>query len=143
MRALVLASLLWVAAGCPGPIHDGQTCSSDADCGGDVCAHDMQCFPADQVHAVTIRWTINGAPPSAATCAGISLFEVGYRIGFDDTTRVFYNPVPCAAGSFPNDKWPIAYDTALVAANAGIFDRPIPPVASADVTVDVVAPPAP
>jgi hypothetical protein len=113
MRALVAMMLV---AGCYQP--NDATCAGDADCtGGDVCAHTHECLPPAEVHAVTIRWTIDGAPASATTCAGISQLEVGYRVGFDEQTRLLFAPVPCDLGSFPNDKWPIDFDTALIYAD--------------------------
>ena len=140
MRAAVL---LLVIAGCYQP--RGGTCTIDDDCaGGEICAHNHQCLPPEEVHAVTIHWTVGGAPASATTCAGISQLEVGYRIGFDEATRTLFAPVPCSAGSFPNDKWPIAYDTALIFADgAGSSTSQtgwIAPDPVASVTIDIQHP---
>jgi hypothetical protein len=52
--------------------------------------------------------------------------------------------VTCSAGSFPNDKWPLRYDVAYVAAfgaGHGTEGRAtIPPDPNADVTVDLPHP---
>ncbi len=130
---------------CSAPSGGGAYCNQDFDCsGGDVCAHTHECLAPDQVHSVVIRWTIGGAAPDATTCNGISQLEVGYQIGFDPSTAEVFAPVACAEASFPNDKWPIAFDTAVVIADAPgnqtVQTTPIPADPMADVTVDVAHP---
>lgn len=69
MRTLIaLACLL---AGCDSydpPVYG--TCSTDSDCGSDVCARSGECLASDAISPpVTFRWTINGQPATASTCA--------------------------------------------------------------------------
>jgi hypothetical protein len=144
-RALLASCLIAspLAAACYSRDRGGY-CTRDDDCGGDVCAHTHECLPADQVHSVVIRWTIGGAAASAATCAGIAHLDVGYQVGADDRNRLLFSPVACEEGFFPNDKWPIDYDTAVVFALSGsgstFQSAPIPSDAMADVTLDVQHP---
>ncbi|HTJ44235.1 MAG TPA: hypothetical protein VL463_19155 [Kofleriaceae bacterium] len=141
-RAILIASLLF-GAGCPD--SGVNYCDEQSPCGGgDVCAHTHECLAPDQVHAVTIRWTIGRDAPDATACNGISEMNVGYERTDDPSDRLVFSPVTCTAGSFPNDKWPTRYDTAYVAAfgpgHATEGRATIPPDPNADVTVDLPHP---
>ena len=142
-RAILIASLVSAAAAC-GPT-EGEYCDDQIQCGsGMICAHTHECLAADEVHAVTIRWTIAHDAPNATACTGIAEMNVGYERTDDPTDRIVFAPVDCAAGSFPNDKWPVRYDlayvTAIGAGNSTAGREPIPPDPNADVTVDVLHP---
>ena len=144
MRALALPALALVLAACGSVSDDGAQCTIDADCTcGDICSRAEECWPPDQIHAVTIHWTIGGQAPIATTCAGITSLDVDY----DDSQsgrRVGFSPVACNEGQFPIDKWPVHFDTAMVTAhgngNQTQGTAPIPRDPSADVTVDVAHP---
>lgn len=138
--ALVLVAL----AACGG--NDGAYCVADADCtGGDVCARTHECLPPDQIHSVKIHWTIGGQTPSTTACSPIQELEVGYSIGSDQSTEILFAPVMCIEGAFPNDRWPIRYDTAVVIALSANGSTQgfasIPPDPTVDVTIDVAPPP--
>jgi hypothetical protein len=143
MRGPGMVALALAAAGCPRTF--GDDCTTDDDCGGGrVCARNRQCQPPDQVHAVNIRWTVDGVAADATSCAGIDQLEVGYQIGDDDTSRVVFVPVRCEIGAFPNDKWPTAYDTALIYAasprGSTYQQAAIPPGPTADVFINILTP---
>ena len=146
--AIVVSSLGALGA-CGGPQggnnDQGPYCTTDGDCpGGTICAHDDECLPPDQVHAVVIHWTIGGLPADATSCAGIMQMDVGYLVSQNMNEGDIFSPVACAEAEFPNDKWPIRFDTASVEADSASGSTsntaPIPPDPSVDVTVDVPHP---
>jgi hypothetical protein len=144
MRALALVLLL-TAAACGGSSNAPMYCDANTPCtGNDVCARTHECLAPDQVHSVTIHWTLGGQPPTATTCAGISELEVGYVNSSDATDQVVFSPVSCAEGAFPNDAWPTRYDQAFVTAvapgNSTTNQAAIPAGAMVDVTIDVTHP---
>jgi hypothetical protein len=47
-------------------------CTQDADCADQVCSTFGFCFPASEVEAGHVTWTVNGQPASASSCAGLS-----------------------------------------------------------------------
>ena len=142
-RALSLGTAIAATAlaAFPNP-PDGAYCTADTDCGhGDVCAHSHECLPPSDVHSITIRWTIDHQPAKATSCAGIDHLDVGYEDSTDATSRILFSPVSCVEGLFPNDKWPIRFDTADVFAqgpgrSTSAYGT-IPPDANVDLTVDV------
>jgi hypothetical protein len=132
VRRFALASLLLLAA-CPAPgpeCGDGITCTAD-----EVCANTHECYPPDQVHAVTVHWTIRGQPASATTCPDPNLELSIQQFGADALT---YSPVVCANGFFGFDKLPVDYDGVAVddPATGARGQTSIPP-AGGDVTVDL------
>jgi len=144
MRAAAAIGAL-ALVGCVVDRTPPDTCTRDEDCAGQVCARSHECVPADQLHAVTVRWTIAGAAPTTTTCAPVPNFELQFRDGSDPTRDIAYHPVPCSAGAFPIDKWPLAYDAVAIQAESpsgGSTSQTgvIPPDAIADVTVDVAIP---
>jgi hypothetical protein len=139
------ALLLVVTAACGGGPSTPSYCDPQTPCTGtDVCARTHECLAPDQVHSVTVHWTIGGQPASATTCAGISQLEVGYVDSGDSADQVVFAPVSCAEGAFPNDKWPTRYDQAFVTAdapgNASTSSAAIPSGDAVDVTIDVAHP---
>ncbi len=144
MRLAILSSIVWLAA-CGG-VDSPSYCMIDGDCsGGEVCAHTHECLSPDQVHSVTIHWTIGGQAPTAATCTGVDHLDVGYENSADATDQVLFSPVMCNEGEFPNDKWPTRYDIADVdavsASSATTYGQnAIPSDPTVDVTVDVAHP---
>jgi hypothetical protein len=146
MRSTVLIALALGACGGPqGGDDQGPYCTSDSDCPGNtICAHDDECLPPDQVHAVVIHWTIGGQAPDATSCAGIAQLDVGYLVSQNQNEGDIFSPVSCTEAAFPNDKWPIRFDVASVQADSAngstTNTAPIPPDPSVDVTVDVAHP---
>ena len=137
--------LLVFAAACGGSSNTPSYCDEQNPCGGsDVCARTHECLAPDQVHSVTVHWTIGGQPANATTCTGISQLEVGYVDSGDSTDQVVFSPVSCVEGAFPNDKWPTRYDQAFVTAdapgNSSTSSAAIPSGAAVDVTIDVTHP---
>lgn len=110
--ALALTLGATLLAGCLGvPSTD---CALDVDCaGGEVCANTRECVAAGTTHAVTLRWTVAGAPADAASCAGREQLEVAiHDDDYGDTRQ--YAPVLCATGRFHFDKLPTYFDRATV-----------------------------
>ena len=105
MRALVLLAAIG-AAGCPS--NTQPECTTDSQCGGDVCARSGECLPASDVRAVRTSWTIHGMTASASTCAATPDFHIYFYSDFANDSFGFA-PVPCNAGSFFIDKLPTRY----------------------------------
>jgi hypothetical protein len=99
--AIVLAAL----SGC------SSDCQQDSDCvGGDVCARDGACLAPTELVSADLTWTIAGAPPTDASCMGLSL-----RVGFitDDgrsSSEFGFAPIACVEGAFHVDKLPGGFD---------------------------------
>jgi hypothetical protein len=108
MNKLFLAATAAIVLGLFGC---GSDCQQDTDCiGGDVCARDGECLAPTDVVSADILWTIDGAPPSAASCMALSL-----RVGFiTHQTREIdefgFAPIPCEKGEFYVDKLPSDFD---------------------------------
>jgi hypothetical protein len=104
----VLALMLVGALGATGcgsssSSNPGGVCTSDLDCGGEICTRTGECLAAGDIRMVKVTWTVGGAPASATTCA--SHPDLTVELGSDyvgDT--VGWAPVPCAAGQFTLDK---------------------------------------
>ena len=106
MRLLLLALL----TGCP-PSHGD--CTTDGDCGGDVCTRDGQCTPASEVRSVRLTWTIRGQPASAASCASEPQLYVEVH-DLSNGEQIGFEPVPCDQGLFNFDKLPTSYTEAAL-----------------------------
>jgi hypothetical protein len=86
----------------------GGECSSDSQCGDDVCARSGECLPQGSVRSVTIRWTLNGETAAASSCASYPQLYLQFDgADYGDTLR--FAPVACAQGSFFVDKLPKRY----------------------------------
>jgi hypothetical protein len=118
MRRAVLAGLV-ALAGCPGPNNPSE-CTTDGDCGSDVCARDGECLPAADVYKVKVTWTIHGMAASATTCAPAPDFYINFYTRSQETFG--FAPVPCNQGQFFVDKLPTRFiDVELGADNR--FDQ--------------------
>ena len=105
-RVALLAILL---AGCPPTT--GGACTTDGECGGEVCTRDEQCTPASQVRSVKITWTVGGLPANASRCASMpDLYVQVYGTLVGD--QIGFAPVPCDQGVFNFDKLPKRFGTA-------------------------------
>ncbi len=135
MRRIWSAVFAVGLAGLPACPSDSQpsTCVVDTDCGGDVCARDGSCLPAQYVHAVKTTWTLAGQPASVTTCAATpDLF-----INFYSSVQSFgFAPVPCVQGQFLVDKLPTSYDQ--VELGGGGYDQYARIGSSGLVTFDLV-----
>lgn len=91
--------------------HTGLACINDSDCGGSVpnliCDQSKACADKTTLRTIRVNWTVKGSTPSGATCSGIDHLKLDFTS--DDNAIAFaFDPVPCAAGSFPIDKMPVA-----------------------------------
>jgi hypothetical protein len=114
-RALGAAIALVAACGPSAP----ETCTQDSQCGGNVCARDGECLPADQVWQVKLSWTIGGAPASPTTCASSPDFYIDFYDA-DPRDSFGFEPVPCQQGQFTVDKLPIRFDAAELGVTGGV-----------------------
>lgn len=95
-------------AGCSLTTSPTGECVSDSQCGDDVCARGGECTARSNVHAVLIKWTVEGAAADAASCsAHPDLFLQFHGTDYGDTLR--FAPVTCVAGVFNVDKLPRRY----------------------------------
>ena len=114
MRVALVAILL---AGCP-RASDG-VCDEDPECdSGLVCARgDHLCVEPREVRATRTEWTINGQPPDAGNCNGLTLY-IQFLSDFDEDDFGF-SPVPCETGLFSVDKLPVRYRSVEVGVEGG------------------------
>ena len=95
MRALLLVGGV---VACNGHERVFGVCSSDSDCGGDVCARSGECLDASDVAPpVTFSWTINGAVPNTALCAPHPIMHL--VLWADDSDLSLTLAIPCAYGA--------------------------------------------
>jgi len=79
MRGLWIIALASTSACIEGV--DPNDCGLDADCGsGRVCSGMRRCALPDEVHDITVHWTIDGIVPTLAMpgrCSEVASFAVG------------------------------------------------------------------
>jgi hypothetical protein len=108
MRFAVPALLACLSACSLTGTGNGGECVRDDQCGDDLCARSGECLGASNLRQVTVKWTVNGANASAATCAAHPDLYVRFDgPDYGDTLR--FAPVPCSQGSFFVDKLPRRY----------------------------------
>ena len=87
-------------------------CTTDSDCGGDVCARTNECVAPDQLREARVEWTVAKHAPDASTCANATsadfLIELKANPEPTDETLMF-GPVPCTRGVFAIDKVPMRF----------------------------------
>ena len=104
MRALVL---VLAACGACGSGGGNSKCTSDSQCGGEVCARNGECTAAANIRMVKVTWTVRGQQASATTCGATTSLE----LWFDSAQDYFgYEPVPCMEGQFTIDKIPLRFE---------------------------------
>lgn len=127
----------------PNPTGMGPYCDATTPCtGSDVCARDHECLAPDQARSVMVRWTVQGQPASASSCAPLAgLGELQIAYSADATGELTgFAPLMCSEGQFFVDVWPARFDHVRVSAGAsgpvyaGAADLP---AGNADVTVDL------
>jgi hypothetical protein len=118
------------------------SCSSDL-----VCGADHVCVAPQQVHALTISWTLNGIGPTTTApgkCADVDRFSVG----FARTGEGFSLSPACSDGSLRVERLPLTYldadvQAAPLALTAPVIDErneKIPSDAEASINVDLTIP---
>lgn len=104
---------------------DCKACGQDNPCGnGETCAADESCWPPSDLDQITVTWTVDGQPASAATCASIPNLEIILSVGglyVNDIDSLGYGPVPCALGTLAESDIPQA-----LLANVYITTDPLP-----------------
>ena len=113
---------LSLLAACPRQ-HDGP-CTVDSDCGGDVCARDGECLPANDIWQVKVSWMIRSMPASASTC----MTSPSFYLQFDGATlqdSFGYEPVPCMAGQFTIDKLPTRFQQVEIGVDGRYLDSTV------------------
>ncbi len=116
MRPTLL--LLLAITGCE-TSHDGAPCQLDGDCGSEVCARTGTCAAANTLRAVHVTWTVNGAAPSAGSCAPLDPLQIDFEGTI--TPGVAFAPVPCTAGLYSIDKLPIDLDQVFLGPASSSF----------------------
>lgn len=137
---LALALVVLAASGC---FTGGSAeCASDGDCAGDdECARTGECVAAGEAIEVVVEWTIEGAAPTADSCAPAGDLEVVFYEG--DTEATSYAPIPCTLGRTTYDKMPprldrvelFAYDDRGAVLDSG--SGPLESTGSSTVTIDL------
>jgi hypothetical protein len=82
-------------------------CETDAQCPGQVCARTRECLNASQVRAVHTLWTIDSAAASTTSCSTAPKLAITFSSSSGEQWG--YAPVPCTAGKFTIDKFPIRF----------------------------------
>lgn len=83
-------------------------CTADSQCGtGEACARDGECLPANEVRAVHVTWTVQGAAADRTSCSNSENLELDFSGNGEGPWG--YAPVPCMEGKFSIDKLPTWY----------------------------------
>jgi hypothetical protein len=139
MRVVALSLLL--ITGCIQPDTGvPERCGAITCEGGEVCANTEECWPADGVRTVTVRWTVGGAPAGADTCAATPELELSIMGPSTGRLRT-YAPVPCDTGRFAFTALPDADDRAKIYSPAYTsWDEDAIPAEGGDVLLDLPVP---
>lgn len=93
----MLVGLVVACNGYEPPVYG--VCSSDSDCGGDVCSRSGECLAASALAPpMTFSWTLNGAVPNTALCAPHPIMHL-VLISDDGADPSLTLKVPCAYGA--------------------------------------------
>jgi hypothetical protein len=102
-------ALMACLSGCSlSPSDSGSECTTDAQCGDDVCARTGECLQKSSVRSVKVDWTIDGAAPASTACADHPDLYLQFD-GFEYGDAIRFAPVACTEGSFFVDKLPTRY----------------------------------
>jgi hypothetical protein len=98
----------------------GSECHSDQQCGDDVCARSGECLARTSVREIAVRWTVNGEPASATTCASHpDLYLEMSGTDYGDTLRL---PVSCGDGAYTFTGVPKRYVKIELGVDGGLSD---------------------
>jgi len=121
MRFAALALVVCLAGCSLTSSGNGGECTSDAQCGEEVCARTGECLPRASVRDVTVRWTVDGAPADTASCASRQDLYLQFDgSDYGDTLRVA--PVACSDGSGRISKLPKRYVRVELGTEGGASD---------------------
>lgn len=115
-RFAIVTSLVGSFAACG---SSGDVCMTDSECGGDVCARNMECLPAGDVRTVRAAWTIDGVPPTPALCTRYPSLQIIFT-GLYVEDNLGFAPVPCAVGLFTVDKLPTRFNYVELGPETGL-----------------------
>src|SRR3569623_3814817 len=97
MRALVLVGCVVGCNGYQPPVYG--VCSSDSECGGEVCSRSGECLaPSALAPPMMFSWTIDGAVPNTALCAHHPIMDL-VLISDDGADPSLTLEVPCVYGA--------------------------------------------
>jgi hypothetical protein len=106
--------LVVVLVGCDEPpdvVAPIETCSTDADCSGGVCARTGECVLDAQARKAQVLWTIRGQSPTDENCYWIPNVKVEFRtqpeVGQGETWES--DELSCLLGKFSVDKLPARF----------------------------------
>jgi hypothetical protein len=90
-------------------------CTSDAACGsGLTCTRTGECLASSMVRAVYTLWTVDGMTASDATCSAAPKLAITFSSNTSGE-QWGYTPVPCNAGKFTVDKFPMRFTSVQLA----------------------------
>lgn len=99
----------------------GSECTTDTQCGDDVCARSGECLPKGDIRSVMVKWTVSGTAADATSCADHPDLYLQFNgTDYGDTLR--FAPVPCSEGSFFVDKLPKRYISVDLGVEGGAGD---------------------
>jgi hypothetical protein len=133
--ALALMALL-ASAACSLTPSGHDECSSDSQCGDDVCARSGECLARPSLRTVAVKWTINGAPASTSACAAHPELYVQFDgTDYGDTLR--FAPVACRDGVYIVDRLPKRYAQVEIGIEGGTGNVQPIDVATSQVALDL------
>jgi hypothetical protein len=108
MRFAVFALMAGLSGCSLSPSDSGSECTTDTQCGDDVCARTGECLAKSAVRSVRVEWTIDGSTPVVTACADHPDLYLQFD-GAEYGDAVRFAPVACSEGSFFVDKLPLRY----------------------------------
>ena len=137
MRFAALALMALVSsAACSLTPSGHDECSSDSQCGDDVCARSGECLVRQSLRTVAVKWTVNGAAANAISCASHPELYLQFDgTDYGDTLR--FGPVACRDGVFVVDKLPKRYAQVELGVDGGTGDVQPIDVATSQVALDL------
>ncbi|TMQ12083.1 MAG: hypothetical protein E6J90_32480 [Deltaproteobacteria bacterium] len=135
MRHAALA-LMACLAGCSLTSSGSGECVNDSQCGEDVCAQGGECTARSNVRSVLVKWTIDGAAASLASCAPHpDLFVRFDGTDYGDTLK--FAPVSCLEGQLTITTLPKRYRQVELGVEGGTGSAAPIDAATAQATFDL------